>query len=83
LDFCAQIFALGTLLTLRMAQLCGKQCAKAASSKTRALDIGCAVGGSVFALAEDFEEVVGFDFSSAFIRAAQTMKVRSFQKLMP
>jgi hypothetical protein len=26
-------------------------------------------------LAEDFEEVVGFDFSAAFIKAAQVMKV--------
>ncbi|MFM7180929.1 MAG: putative 4-mercaptohistidine N1-methyltransferase [Verrucomicrobiales bacterium] len=36
----------------------------------RALDLGCAVGGSSFVLAEKFEEVVGMDYSHRFIEAA-------------
>lgn len=36
----------------------------------RALDLGCAVGGSSFALAADFEEVIGIDFSHAFVDTA-------------
>lgn len=36
----------------------------------RALDVGCAVGGSSFALAAEFKEVVGLDFSASFIHAA-------------
>ncbi|CAJ1354181.1 unnamed protein product, partial [Effrenium voratum] len=41
----------------------------------RALDIGCAVGGSSFELAAGgFDEVMGIDFSAAFIEAAEKMK---------
>jgi len=44
-------------------------------SNLRALDIGCAVGGSSFELAAGgFQEVVGIDFSAAFIDAANRMK---------
>src|SRR5690606_28064064 len=39
----------------------------------RALDIGCAVGGACFALSSRCAEVVGVDFSAAFIRAAQQL----------
>lgn len=39
----------------------------------RALDLGCSVGGSTFALAKEFEEVVGIDFSHTFIRAASEL----------
>lgn len=43
--------------------------------KGRALDLGCAVGGGSFELAAlGFEEVVGIDFSSAFIAAAKSMQ---------
>lgn len=35
-----------------------------------ALDLGCAVGGSTFALSEKFDKIVGIDFSHAFINAA-------------
>jgi len=46
-----------------------------ASSQTfRALDVGCAVGGSSFELATTFDEVVGIDFSNAFVEAAQRMQ---------
>lgn len=36
----------------------------------RGLDLGCAVGGSTFAMAETCDEVTGIDFSHSFIRAA-------------
>lgn len=40
----------------------------------RALDIGCAVGRSSFELSATCEEVVGLDFSHAFIRAATALR---------
>lgn len=40
----------------------------------RALDLGCAVGRSSFELARRVPSVLGIDFSSAFIRAANTLK---------
>lgn len=39
----------------------------------RALDLGCAVGGSSFVLAESFDEVLGIDFSRTFIDAASEL----------
>jgi putative 4-mercaptohistidine N1-methyltranferase len=39
-----------------------------------ALDIGCAVGGSSFALAKSFEKVDAFDYSHSFIDLAKQMK---------
>lgn len=39
----------------------------------RALDLGCAVGRSSFELARKVPEVVGIDFSKAFITAAQKL----------
>lgn len=36
--------------------------------------MGCAVGGSSFALSQKFQRVVGLDFSHAFINAAIEMK---------
>mmetsp|Transcript_6559 Transcript_6559/g.23229 ORF Transcript_6559/g.23229 Transcript_6559/m.23229 type:complete len:298 (-) Transcript_6559:119-1012(-) len=53
--------------------LCAKECL-AAKGRGRALDVGCAVGRSTFELSKDFKEVVGFDFSNAFIEAANKMK---------
>jgi 2-polyprenyl-3-methyl-5-hydroxy-6-metoxy-1,4-benzoquinol methylase len=38
----------------------------------RALDLGCAVGRTSIELAKQFKEVVGIDFSNAFIKAADT-----------
>lgn len=38
------------------------------------LDVGCATGRHSFELARDFDEVVGFDFSSAFVQACNKMK---------
>ena len=42
--------------------------------RRRALDLGCAIGRSSFELARGFEEVIGIDFSTRFIRHAQQMK---------
>ena len=39
----------------------------------RALDLGCSVGRSSFELARYCREVIGIDYSEAFIRAAQRM----------
>jgi 2-polyprenyl-3-methyl-5-hydroxy-6-metoxy-1,4-benzoquinol methylase len=46
----------------RCAQICstaGKRRASPDAGRTRALDIGCSVGGATFELAKDFDEVVG------------------------
>lgn len=40
----------------------------------RALDLGCAVGRSSFELARHFREVIGIDFSQAFIDSANTLR---------
>jgi 5-histidylcysteine sulfoxide synthase/putative 4-mercaptohistidine N1-methyltranferase len=42
--------------------------------KRNALDLGCAVGRSSFELARVFDRVTGVDFSTRFIRHAQTLK---------
>ena len=42
---------------------------------SRALDVGCAVGCSTFELARGFGEVVGLDYSSAFIQRCQELKM--------
>ena len=41
---------------------------------SRALDLGCAVGASSFAMAEYFGHVTGLDFSHSFINAAQALR---------
>lgn len=40
----------------------------------RALDIGCAVGASSFRLSENFDSVLGVDFSASFIGAAEVLR---------
>jgi putative 4-mercaptohistidine N1-methyltranferase len=40
----------------------------------RGLDLGCAVGRSTFEMARNCQEVVGIDFSHAFINAAKAMR---------
>lgn len=40
----------------------------------RALDVGCAVGGTSFALSREFESVLGVDISASFVEAAQQMQ---------
>jgi putative 4-mercaptohistidine N1-methyltranferase len=48
--------------------------APAAGASRRALDVGCAVGGSAFELARHFDRVDAFDYSASFIRAARRMQ---------
>jgi putative 4-mercaptohistidine N1-methyltranferase len=45
-----------------------------ASDVERGLDLGCAVGRSTFEMARRCGEVVGIDFSHAFIQAAETLR---------
>ena len=42
--------------------------------RTRALDLGCAVGRSSFELRRHFDEVVGIDFSARFVAEAERMQ---------
>jgi SAM-dependent methyltransferase len=42
--------------------------------RIRALDVGCAVGRHSFELAKAFDEVIGLDFSHAFVAACEKMK---------
>ena len=42
---------------------------------SRAFDIGCAVGRSTFELARVFNEVLGMDFSQAFVAKCQELKM--------
>ena len=46
----------------------------ASAAGTRALDIGCATGRSSFELSKTCQEVIGIDYSHAFIQAALTMQ---------
>jgi putative 4-mercaptohistidine N1-methyltranferase len=56
----------------RTAEICAKYAPE--SGPSRALDLGCAVGGAAFELTKIFNEVVGIDFSHQFIATANTMK---------
>lgn len=40
----------------------------------RGLDLGCAVGRSTYEMSRSCEEVIGIDFSHAFIEAAETLR---------
>jgi len=42
--------------------------------EARALDLGCAVGGSSFELARDYDHVTGIDFSHGFIAKAKELR---------
>lgn len=44
------------------------------ANKLRALDVGCAVGGATFQLAETFGEVYGMDYSNAFVDKATEIR---------
>ena len=41
----------------------------------KALDIGCAVGGSTFEMSKFCESVIGIDFSHSFINSAETLRL--------
>jgi len=43
-------------------------------AKSRALDVGCAIGRSSFELARAFDEVTGIDYTARFIQSATQMK---------
>lgn len=43
-------------------------------TNNRALDVGCAVGGSSFELAKSFDHVEAFDFSDNFVKAAKQVQ---------
>ena len=43
-------------------------------AKTKALDLGCAVGRTSFELAREFDEVIGVDLSARFIECANQLK---------
>jgi putative 4-mercaptohistidine N1-methyltranferase len=43
-------------------------------NSSRALDLGCSVGRSSFELARFYDEVIGIDYSGAFISAANRLK---------
>lgn len=45
-----------------------------AGTSGRVLDLGCAVGRASFELSKTFSEVVGLDYSQAFVDAAQRMQ---------
>lgn len=60
----------------RLVLLCERNCLAlqdftGGQGQVTALDLGCAVGGSSFALARAFQSVVGVDSSDHFIKAAQ------------
>jgi 5-histidylcysteine sulfoxide synthase/putative 4-mercaptohistidine N1-methyltranferase len=44
------------------------------SAPTRALDIGCAVGGASFELTKFFDQVVGVDYAQGLVQAANAVK---------
>ncbi len=44
------------------------------NSLNRALDIGCAVGRSTFELAQEYDEVIGIDYSSAFVQKCEDLR---------
>lgn len=57
---------------------CARHCLKiiADDKKTKALDLGCAVGRTSFELAREFSEVIGVDLSARFIECATQLKER-------
>ena len=46
---------------------------RSSEAANRALDLGCAVGGSSFVLTEQFPDVLGMDYSHRFIEAARIL----------
>ena len=66
-------FEFGPHGALEFPARCVSECVTASG---RALDLGCAVGRSAFALARTCPEVIGIDFSQRFIDAATALKTR-------
>lgn len=67
----------GPSAALEYPQRCVRECVdfNALSANPRALDIGCAVGGSTFELARTCAEVIGIDYSARFMEVAQRLVV--------
>lgn len=62
----------------RLAALAAKHAPVAGGGRvTRALDVGCAVGGATFALARHFSAAHGIDYSAAFVAAAKRLQARA------
>lgn len=61
----------------RCAELVTDWAEKLGLPMNRALDVGCAVGGATFTLAEKFQEVIGVDLSEQFIRTARELQEKS------
>mmetsp|Transcript_24716 Transcript_24716/g.24945 ORF Transcript_24716/g.24945 Transcript_24716/m.24945 type:complete len:277 (-) Transcript_24716:56-886(-) len=72
-------YAFGPKEAMNFPARCGSLCSSwnrqsEVGRPSRALDLGCAVGGSSFELSRHFENVIGIDFSNHFIDAANDMK---------
>lgn len=75
-------YACGPKESLNFTKRCAELCKKnTVSQRTRVLDLGCATGGQSFELARHFKEVLGLDFSQAFVDAANMMKVAGKAKI--
>lgn len=59
--------------SLNFAQRCGRLHKDFELDRSRALDLGCAVGGAGYAMSESFAETVGIDFSHALVEAANRL----------
>ena len=57
----------------KMANLAARVARVHGAGLSRAIDVGCAVGGSSFELARHFGEVVGVDLSDPFVDAARAL----------
>ncbi|MDY7004203.1 MAG: 5-histidylcysteine sulfoxide synthase [Cyanobacteriota bacterium] len=58
----------------QIAALTLETCSSLGIEMGQALDVGCAVGGSTFALGREFRSVLGIDLSATFIEAAETLR---------
>eukprot|EP00045_Choanoeca_perplexa_P012553 m.137355 g.137355 ORF g.137355 m.137355 type:complete len:290 (+) comp16053_c0_seq1:118-987(+) len=63
---------------VRIADECVKwmQQMPSTDGKTRALDVGCAVGRACFELAKHVDEVIGIDYSQAFVDSCNEIKAK-------
>ncbi len=61
---------IGPKEALHFARRCGRLWDGFAKNSERALDLGCAVGGSSLELSKRFDQVIGIDFAQALIDAA-------------
>lgn len=66
----------GPVNAVRFPQRCVRELLDSARlpSAARALDLGCAVGGSTFEFSRSCASVVGLDYSRAFIQTAETLR---------